>query len=605
MNLRAWLAARRAALLGAAVDIERVRDAVFNVLLFVSATAVLTVGFGGQNPFYEPERVPFLRIGVVCWALVHPGLYLLARRGRRREAHVIYVFAAFAVLTGLFQASNTDWFTRLNMQLAQTYSLLFVAVILLPLRWYLIYSTSACAMIIAWSVVMREHFLPPHGTGAASSVIVNVLGMWALTVFGAGLLDLFYERMLSARDGLARLNAKLKDEVTAQAGVITRQQERLFESQKLEAIGLLAGGVAHDFNNKLTVITGYGELLAGRLSGDAPARHWLAGLRSSTEEATRLVRQLLSFSRKEVIRPRAVNVNAFVTERLDVFSRLLGEHIAVVPGLAPDLGNCLLDPGQLEQILVNLLVNARDAMPNGGRIEITTANTSFAGDDPRLPAGLAPGRYVTLSVRDSGTGMDQRTISRLFEPFFTTKEQGKGTGLGLATVYGAIKQNKGDIEVESAPGAGSVFRLHLPRVDLPVSAAPGESAAGAVLRATATILLVEDEPRLRDLMASVLTETGYTVLSAGEPGEAARIEREREGPIHLLITDVRMPNGGARKILDTVADRRPDIRKLFMSGYAEDALADLGVDVGGNFLQKPFTPRALLEKTRQILNAAG
>ena len=381
-------------------------------------------------------------------------------------------------------------------------------------------------------------------------------------------------------------------------------EAQLRQAQKMEAVGLLAGGIAHDFNNILTTILGYGELTSSTLAPDSPLKANLEEIRGAAERAANLTRQLLAFSRKQVLQPRVLDLNATV-EGLDrMLRRLIGENIILASAFAPDLWPVKADPGQIEQVVMNLAVNARDAMPGGGRLTLESANIdvdeAWLKRDPDAP----PGRYVLLSVSDSGTGMDEATKKRIFEPFFTTKEPGKGTGLGLATVYGIVMQSGGHIEVDSEPGHGTRFRIYLPVAE----GAPGAARSGFSLRAargTETVLVVEDEQPVRALTLGILKTFGYTTLEAAEPAKAVRLCREHPGPIHLLLTDVVMPGMDGRKLARQCQAQRPDLKVLFMSGYTADAAALKGVlDPDLSFLPKPFTPSSLARKVREVLDAS-
>jgi PAS domain S-box-containing protein len=368
-------------------------------------------------------------------------------------------------------------------------------------------------------------------------------------------------------------------------------EEQLRQSQKMEALGRLAGGVAHDFNNLLTVIMGYGSLLLEQTRLGDDTRESIHVLRTTAERAAALTRQLLAFSRKQIPRPSVLDLNAVIAELQPMLRRLIGEDIQLVTELADRLGSIKADRHQLEQVLLNLVVNARDAMPTGGQLSIETRN-----EDAR----------VVLTVRDSGQGMDEPTRARLFEPFFTTKEVGKGTGLGLATVYGIVQQSGGRIEVDSALGAGAAFRIELPRVeDVPcAAAAPADNSPA--LQQGETILLVEDEEMLRKLARIVLRKHGYTVLEASHGADALAICHSHEGAIDLLITDVVMPILAGRDLADRVALLRPGIKVLFMSGYTEDAVVRNGVFADNvPFLHKPFTPSRLASKVREVFDREG
>jgi len=367
---------------------------------------------------------------------------------------------------------------------------------------------------------------------------------------------------------------------------------------------LLAGGVAHDFNNLLGVITGYADLLQKDIGPQHPGARRLDEIRKGADRAAALTRQLLAFSRKQVLQPRVLDLNAVVGDMEKMLGRLIGEDIQVIAKLGTDLGRVKADPGQMEQVIVNLAVNARDAMPQGGKLILETTNAELDESYRRTHPGARPGPYVRLAVSDTGHGIDAATLPRIFEPFFTTKEQGKGTGLGLSTVYGIVKQSGGYIMVYSEPRRGSTFKVYLPRVDEEAQAATeAEGAPEPPARASETILLVEDEKALREMIRELLEEGGYTVLEGGSPEEALAAARSHRGPIHLMLTDVVMPRMGGRDLAAELSALRPGLRVLYMSGYTDSAIIHHGVlDAGTHFLQKPFTAHALLRKVRAVLD---
>ncbi len=378
-------------------------------------------------------------------------------------------------------------------------------------------------------------------------------------------------------------------------------EEELRQAQKMEAVGRLAGGVAHDFNNLLTPIMAYGQMLCDALEPGGDLHRWAVEIATAAERAAGLPRQLLAFSRKQIIQPRVLDLNGTITGIEKMLQRLIGEDIILRAVPARALGKVMADPGQIEQVIVNMAVNARDAMPHGGRLAIETANVELDDAYTRRVPGLEPGRYVMLAVTDTGCGIKKTMLSRIFEPFFTTKEVGKGTGLGLSTVYGIVKQNGGEIRVYSELGHGTTFRIYLPRVDAPVDTAEAEDAARPA-SGTETVLLVEDEDGVREAMQEILQAGGYVVLSAGSGEEALVSALGHYGPIHLLLTDVVMPGMSGRLLAEQVAAARSETRVLFMSGYTEDAIVHHGVlEEGIAFLQKPFAPGALLRKVREVL----
>jgi PAS domain S-box-containing protein len=381
-----------------------------------------------------------------------------------------------------------------------------------------------------------------------------------------------------------------------------RLEEQLRQAQKMEAVGKLAGGVAHDFNNLLTVIKGYSELvLDGALEADT--RSHFERIKEAAGRAAALVSQLLAFSRQQVLQPRAFNINSLVLNMDTMLRRLIGEDIEIVTSTAPDLGPARADPGQIEQVIMNLAVNARDAMPNGGKLTLETANVELNGAFALEHPGAAPGRYAVLAVSDTGIGMDPQIRTRIFEPFFTTKEVGKGTGLGLSMVYGIVKQSGGYISVYSEPGKGSTVKIYLPRADTPAEAAPFEPPAVGSIRGNETILLVEDDVEVRQLARIVLETCGYCVFMVDNPLKVSSVSEHYTGPIHLLVTDVVMPGLSGPELARQLIDRWPAIKVLYMSGYTSEAIVHRGELASGTFfLSKPFTPSSLAAKVREVLD---
>jgi hypothetical protein len=382
-----------------------------------------------------------------------------------------------------------------------------------------------------------------------------------------------------------------------------RLEEQFRQTQRMEAVGQLAGGVAHDFNNLLTVITGYCELLFHSLTDRIPDLRRVQEIHRAAARAASLTRQLLVFSRKQVLEPQVLDLDEVVQGMVPMLSRLLGERIHLNIPRALLLGHVKADAGQVEQVVMNLAINARDAMPDGGTITIVLADVELDAAPRGGDAALRSGPHVMLAVSDTGCGMDAATRVRIFEPFFTTKEVGKGTGLGLATVYGIVQQSDGAIQVESDPGRGATFRIYLPRVEPVLAAGKVAAAPGAAAFGRETVLVVEDEKVVRVLEAEVLAGHGYNVMVAGDAQEALAIEERCEGPIALLVTDVVMPGRSGRELVQEFVRRRPGIRVLYVSGYANDAFVGGGLlDAGTWFLQKPFSPEALAHKVREALD---
>ncbi len=378
-------------------------------------------------------------------------------------------------------------------------------------------------------------------------------------------------------------------------------EAQLRQAQRLEAVGQLAGGIAHDFNNLLTAIRGYAELVLANLPPGDPNRPDVEQIVAAADRATGLTRQLLAFSRRQFLRPAVVDPAELVEGIAPLLRRLLGEHIEVVTAVAPGVGRIRVDPSQFEQVIVNLAVNARDAMPEGGRLHIEVANVDLDADYVARHIEATVGPHVVLTVSDTGTGMDEATKGRIFEPFFTTKPPGRGTGMGLATVYGIVKQSGGSIYVYSEPGHGTSFKVYLPRIEdeaESVPAAPGRQAPGG----SETILLVEDEEAVRRFAARTLDRLGYRVLEASDADEALAVARSFGGAIDLLVTDLTMPGLQGHQLAERLATGRPGLRVLYVSGFTENAVVGRGVvGTGAAFLAKPFSGDALARAVRRAL----
>lgn len=378
---------------------------------------------------------------------------------------------------------------------------------------------------------------------------------------------------------------------------------QLQQAQKMEAVGRLAGGVAHDFNNLLTVIRGYSELIVMAVERNAPVRTHAEEVLKAADRAAGLTSQLLAFSRKQVLELRIVRLNEVVANVEKLLRRLIGEDIQLVTTVGPNLGWVKADPGQMEQVLINLAVNARDAMPQGGALTIGIAHSELDETFTRRYLDFQPGMYCVLSVTDSGCGMNKDTLSKLFEPFFTTKEPGKGTGLGLSIVHGIVKQSRGHILVSSEPGLGTTFNIYLPCVEAPAEVGSSPEAVSAASLGTETVLVVEDEGQVRTLECGILEANGYHVLAASHGGEALRICQDYPGTIHLLVTDLILPQLNGRELARQVVPIRPSMKVLYVSGYPDETLVTAGVVRSKvTFLQKPFASDALLRSVRNVLD---
>jgi PAS domain S-box-containing protein len=410
----------------------------------------------------------------------------------------------------------------------------------------------------------------------------------------------WYNTPLVDESGRVLGAASLAQDVTERVAL----EERLRQSQKMEAVGRLAGGVAHDFNNLLTVILGYSQILAEGVPAGSRLADSTAQIKSAADRASGITRQLLAFSRKQVLSPRVINLNDIMLNLDSLLRRLIGEDIEVLTVPSNDLGSVKADPGQIEQVIMNLALNARDAMPSGGKLTLETTNAQLDESYAQRHQPAEPGRYVMLAVTDTGHGMSPETQARIFEPFYTTKEVGKGTGLGLSMVYGIVKQSGGYIWVYSEPDRGTTFKIYLPRVDQPAESTGAQNRPNSVQRGTETILLVEDDPQLRQLSSSVLAHCGYKMLVASTPEEGIEICRSNHRDIRLLVTDVVMPGMNGRQLAEQIQQVSPNVKVLYISGYTSNAIVHYGVlDPGLSFLPKPFTLSALVAKVREVLDS--
>jgi PAS domain S-box-containing protein len=440
---------------------------------------------------------------------------------------------------------------------------------------------------------------PRSALTAPMAVMGRTIGCIEVQSYQAGA---YSEDHATAMRMAANLAANAVENVTLIERELAKE-EQLRQSQKMEAIGQLAGGVAHDFNNLLTVITGYSELALRRIAKDDPLRKNIEGITKAGVRAAGLTRQLLAFSRRQMLQAKVLDLNSVVGEMNTMLQRLIGEDIDLVTVLRPSLGQIKADPGQLEQVLLNLVVNARDAMPKGGKITIETGHIRLDEAYAREHVAVQPGRFVVLTVSDTGLGMDAETQKRIFDPFFTTKEVGKGTGLGLSTVYGIVKQSEGSIWVYSEIGRGTTFKVYLPRVDEVADEEALANGSQLVQGGSETILLVEDEELVRNLAVEILEQYGYAVIAAANGEEGLRLCKSFTGRIDLMITDVVMPQMSGRELAEKIAALWPETRVLYMSGYTDDAIVRHGIlDEQMAFIQKPFLPDALARKARELLD---
>jgi PAS domain S-box-containing protein len=387
--------------------------------------------------------------------------------------------------------------------------------------------------------------------------------------------------------------------------LLKEKEEQFRQAQKMEAVGRLAGGIAHDFNNFLTAINGYSDLLFSRLNEADPLRFEVEEIRKAGKRAASLTRQLLAFSRKQVLQPKVLNLNTIISNVGNLLKRLIGEDIELETFLAEELGSVKADPGQVEQILMNLAINSRDAMPGGGKLTLETSNLEIKEDYIREKAFVRAGLYVCLAVSDTGCGMDDATKSRLFEPFFTTKEVGKGTGLGLATVYGIVKQSGGYIWCYTEINRGTTFKIYFPRVEEKAEALPRKpNFTMNALRGTETVLVVEDEEAVRQLVSNILEMKGYNVLQASNGAKALELSEHHKGPIHLVVTDIVMPGMTGPEVAKKISEKRSDVKIVFVSGYSDGAIAHQGLlDGDVAYIEKPFGIEILAQKVREVLDS--
>jgi two-component system cell cycle sensor histidine kinase/response regulator CckA len=407
---------------------------------------------------------------------------------------------------------------------------------------------------------------------------------------------------LPTRLGIA-VNVLLED-LALRVGQREKAEERLRQAHKMEAIGKLAGGIAHDFNNMLSVILGYSDMAIGALGEGDPVRSDLEEIRRAADRSRELTRQLLAFSRKQILEPKVLDLNQTLLGMEKMLRRLLGEGVELSLLTHTRVGKIKADPSQLEQVVMNLAVNARDAMPKGGRLTVETSDVELGPEYAREHAEVIPGSYVLLAVTDDGVGIPPSDWARIFDPFFTTKPKGIGTGLGLSTVLGIVRQSGGHIWVYSEPDRGTTFKVYFPRHELSGDAPASQPTHAPVGRGSETVLLVEDDGQVRGLARAVLERNGYNVLEAQSPGEAILVCEDYAAKIHLVLTDVVMPRMTGKELVDRIGPTRPEMKVLYMSGYADDAIVHHGVlDAGVAFLQKPLTPDTLLRKLREVLSS--
>jgi signal transduction histidine kinase len=473
-----------------------------------------------------------------------------------------------------------------------------------------------------WDLVISDHSLPQFDAPEALGIVRKRAGdlpfiivsgsigeAQAVSVMRAGANDYLL------KGHLARLTPAVQRELTEAAQrrkheqaneALQRTEEQLRQAQKMEAVGRLAGGIAHDFNNLLTAILGYSELVLSDLPTDVAGRADIEEIQKAGLRAASLTQQLLAFSRKQVLEPRVVNLNDIVTNVEKLIRRVIGEDIELAIDLDPALRPVRVDPGQIEQVLMNLAINARDAMPNGGHLRVQTRERVLIDPLQMQDLELPPGPYAFVTVADTGIGMPPEIAAQIFEPFFTTKEPGKGTGLGLSTVYGIVRQSGGSIVVESAPGKGAAFSICVPSVEAPLEKTHKEPTAPVLVNGSETVVVVDDEPAVRDLVRKTLEAHGYHVLSASDGVEALSVAAAYKAAIHLLVTDIIMPRMGGRDLAARLIRERGALPVLFLSGYPDASYVDVALTQAAQaFLRKPFTPTTLARRVRELLDEAS
>jgi signal transduction histidine kinase len=584
-------------LAGAAANLDRLRQAVFALTLVISAPASLGMIFGAQQAFIQPEKMPLLRVLLGCWLLVIPVLWVVSRRSKPVYAYLGQIAGAYVVLAVVFQCLNVSRFELLGMHFLYQSALMLEALVLLPF--------AACAWVEILSVAMMVAEaltnIPadPKGASAILALTMPLTALLALTLFASYLLDRYYRRLAEFQLELARQNARLEEEVARRSGIISTQQGHIFQLQKMEAIGRLAGGVAHDFNNLLTPILGCASALVQSSEPGGDVHEAAELIERAGWRAAQLTRQLLGFARRGKLQTVPVDLDKVVHEVGEVVARTNDKRIEQAFELgAPVLA--LGDPSQLHQVVLNLALNACDAMPQGGRLTFATRVEDLDAAAAAPLEGLGAGRYLVLSVGDTGTGIAPEVRSRIFEPFFTTKAAGQGTGMGLAMVYGIVKNHGGHVGLTTELGKGTTFQVRLPAT---VREEPQPDArAKTVAKGRGRILVVDDEPLVCASAARILRKLGYQVDMAADGLEAIGIYRQHRGEIDLVLLDFSMPKMTGRECFLALKEIDPKVRALLSSGFGLDgALQDVMAEGMAGFVQKPYAIQELSEAIQRVL----
>lgn len=604
-TISGWVARERESLmLEGEINDERFRPlwphpeitSAISIPLLVANKVVGTVNINALNRL-RPFTVAQMKVLTILAATAAAGLESAALYTQVRQAEEKYRSIFENAVEGIFQATPDQRLLTVNPSMAR-----------------ILGYESPPELIADFNATGRRLWTQPETSDVIvialeATGVVEGLAVEAYRKSGERIWLSLNLRLVKDEHGVTIYHEGTIEDITAQMQAESHRKEleqQLRQSQKMEAIGQLAGGVAHDFNNLLTAINGYSSLALQRAAPDERLHSYLEEIKKAGERAANLTRQLLAFGRKQMLKPVPLNLNDVVSEMSKMLRRLIGEDICFDAICDPELKLIRADPGQIEQVLVNLIVNSRDAMPQGGTLTIETANFAIDHEFASRHLGLSSGNYVVLTVSDNGCGMDEKTKARIFEPFFTTKEKGRGTGLGLSTVYGIVTQSGGNIWVYSEPGEGTVFKVFLPQFQQTGEAPTKVSVDTIVPRGSETILLVEDEDIVRGLARQILEQAGYNVLDARGGEEAIRLCRERRGPIDLLLTDIVMPETSGKEVAERLTRLRPATRVLYMSGYTDDAIVHHGVlDSDVEFIQKPFTPIALARKVREVLDVTG
>jgi len=574
---------------------DRTKAAAQRAALLFFVAGLLAVLYNFQVAL-GAQQIPFIALGVLDLGIAALLWWLPWERWYRRALWVA-IPVAFIVI-GLFEV--------IGAQTSYTYPIFFILVFI----WVGLSMPPRSSLLLTPLTVVA-YIVPLLSVGANPMALESAFVAIPVCILTGEVIarvvsqlhaaqDVLEQRVVERTAQLQAANVALQHELAER-----KQLEAQFlQAQKLESIGQLAGGIAHDFNNLLTAISGYTDLLGDALPHDLPIRSDLAEIQKAVTRASNLTHQLLAFARKQIIEPRVLNLNDLIGDMDKLLRRVIGEDIDLITRPEANVGHVKADAGQIEQVILNLAVNARDAMPNGGKLTVETRNVFLDSSYARGHPSVIAGWYVLLAVSDTGVGIDAAVQAHAFEPFFTTKAQGKGTGLGLATCYGIVKQHGGDIWIYSEVGQGTTFKIYLPQVDKPVAVVPMQAPAQTPPRGKETVLVVEDETAVRELMSRVLRAQGYLVLEAINGADAIRVaEAQAPAAINLLLTDVVMPELGGQAAAIQISARNLSMKVLFISGYTDSAIVHHGrLEEGVAFLHKPFTPAGLIRKVREVLD---